>query len=48
LSDDVRGEYQRLLAKGVEFLGEPATEGPATVATFRDPEGNLVNILQFD
>src|SRR5258708_4749913 len=33
LSDDVRADYSRLRAKGVEFLGEPTTEGPATVAT---------------
>ncbi|MGE5594725.1 MAG: VOC family protein [Hyphomicrobiales bacterium] len=48
LSDDVRGDYDRLVEKGVEFLGPPAVQGPATFVTFRDPEGNLVNILQFD
>lgn len=48
LSDNVREEYARLAAKGVEFLGEPQHDGPAWFVTFRDPEGNLVNILEFD
>jgi predicted enzyme related to lactoylglutathione lyase len=47
LADDVRAEYARLKAAGVEFVGEVSQQGPATFVTFRDPEGNLVNLLQF-
>ncbi|MCK9518564.1 MAG: VOC family protein [Dehalococcoidia bacterium] len=48
LTDDVRAEYARLRERGVEFVAEPATEGGVTFVTLRDPEGNLVNLLQFD
>jgi len=47
LTDDVQGDYERLKKKGVEFLGEPEKFPQATVATFKDPEGNYVQLLQF-
>ncbi len=46
-SNDVQADYARLKAAGVDFLGEPQNLGPVTVVTFRDPENNLVNIVQF-
>lgn len=45
--DDVAAEYNRLRAKGVDFLGGPAVQQGIGFVTFRDPEGNLVNLLQF-
>jgi len=45
--DDLAAEYDRLRAKGVEFLAAPTVEEGIGFATFRDPEGNLVNLLQF-
>jgi len=46
-TDDVEGEYRRLKGKGVEFLGEPEKFDQVTVATFKDREGNYVQLLQF-
>lgn len=45
--DDVRAEYGRLKAKGVEFVDEPTEFPQVTVATFKDPEGNYIQLLQF-
>ncbi len=45
--DDVRAEYARLKSKGVEFIDEPTDFGQVTVATFKDPEGNYLQLLQF-
>lgn len=45
-TDDVHAEYQRLKDKGVEFVEEPTAFEHVTVATFEDPEGNYVQILQ--
>jgi predicted enzyme related to lactoylglutathione lyase len=46
-TDDVRAEHERLKAAGVEFMEEPTDAGPVIVATFKDPEGNLLQLLQF-
>jgi predicted enzyme related to lactoylglutathione lyase len=46
-TDDTRAEYERLKAAGVEFVDEPTDFGGVIVATFKDPEGNLVQLLQF-
>jgi predicted enzyme related to lactoylglutathione lyase len=45
--DDVRAEYARLKAKGVEFVDEPTEFPQVTVVTLKDPEGNYVQLLQF-
>jgi predicted enzyme related to lactoylglutathione lyase len=47
LSDDIQADFQRLKGKGVEFIEEPTDFPNVTVATFKDPEGNYVQILQF-
>lgn len=46
--DDCRAETARLKAGGVPFVEEPnVIEGAGiTIATFKDPEGNLVQIFQ--
>jgi len=46
-TDDIQADYQRLKSKGVEFIEEPAKFDNVTVATFKDPEGNYVQLLQF-
>ena len=47
MTDDVRAEYQRLKEKGVEFIEEPTDyDGQITIATLKDPEGNLVQLFQ--
>ena len=48
-SDDIEGDYKRLKAAGVEFIEEPNRQGGdgPQIATFKDPEGNLIQLLQF-
>jgi predicted enzyme related to lactoylglutathione lyase len=45
-TDDVDAEWKRLRAAGVEFIEDPADSGQLRIATLRDPEGNLVQLLQ--
>jgi len=47
-TDDIQGDYARLKQRGVEFLEEPTAGGPVTFATLKDPEGNYVQLLQFN
>jgi predicted enzyme related to lactoylglutathione lyase len=37
----------RLKAAGVEFVEAPTDCGNATIAPLKDPEGNLLQLLQF-
>jgi predicted enzyme related to lactoylglutathione lyase len=46
-TDDIAAEVQRLKSKGVEFVSEPETFENVQVATFKDPENNYVQLLQF-
>jgi predicted enzyme related to lactoylglutathione lyase len=46
-SDDIQADFQRLKSKGVEFIEGPTKFDNVTVATFKDPEGNYVQLLQF-
>ena len=43
---DVDGEHRRLHAAGVEFIETPTDYGQLRIATLKDPEGNLVQLLQ--
>jgi catechol 2,3-dioxygenase-like lactoylglutathione lyase family enzyme len=46
-SDDVRGLYETLQARGVtDFTQEPITHGYGTDMGIRDPFGNAIRILQ--
>jgi catechol 2,3-dioxygenase-like lactoylglutathione lyase family enzyme len=42
--DDVKAEYERLRAAGVQFTQEPTEMGPVTTAVFDDTCGNLIQI----
>lgn len=44
--DDIRAEYDRLRALGVEFTVEPTDAGPTTFAILDDTCGNLIQIYQ--
>jgi predicted enzyme related to lactoylglutathione lyase len=44
--DDVHATYHELVQKGVAFLVGPTDVGGAIVASFRDSEGNLMQLLQ--
>jgi catechol 2,3-dioxygenase-like lactoylglutathione lyase family enzyme len=46
--DDVRAEFDRLRALGVEFTQEPVEMGPVTTAVFDDTCGNLIQIAQMN
>ncbi|MGH7383487.1 MAG: VOC family protein [Candidatus Methylomirabilales bacterium] len=44
--DDVRGTYEELHARGVEFPDEPREEFWGWWAMFRDPDGNTYGLGQ--
>jgi catechol 2,3-dioxygenase-like lactoylglutathione lyase family enzyme len=46
LSDDVRGTYEELKNKGVEFSQEPTQQPYGLDAGFRDPSGNQIRMMQ--
>jgi predicted enzyme related to lactoylglutathione lyase len=47
-TDDIYGDVERLKKQGVKFVEpEPEKFDQVTVATFLDPEGNYVQLLQF-
>jgi len=45
-TDDVDGDHARLVSAGVEFVEKPTDYGRLRIATLRDPEGNLIQLLQ--
>ncbi len=45
-TDDVTAEWTRLKAAGVEFVEAPTDYGRFRIATLKDPEGNLIQLLQ--
>jgi predicted enzyme related to lactoylglutathione lyase len=45
-TDDVRTDWKRLKAAGVEFIEDPTDYGNMRIATLKDPEGNLVQLLE--
>tara|TARA_B100000029_G_scaffold313441_1_gene305893 strand:- start:1470 stop:1826 length:357 start_codon:yes stop_codon:yes gene_type:complete len=45
--DDIHAEAQRLVAAGVEFIRRPEQESwGGWVATFKDPDDNVLQLLQ--
>jgi predicted enzyme related to lactoylglutathione lyase len=44
--DDAHGAYHELIEKGVPFLVGPTDVGGAVVASFRDTEGNLLQLVE--
>jgi lactoylglutathione lyase len=45
-TDDLRADWKRLKAAGVEFVEDPTDYDTVSIATLKDPEGNLVQLLQ--
>jgi len=46
-SDDLNADWQRLKGAGVEFIEDPTDYGgDMSIATLKDPEGNLVQLWQ--
>lgn len=46
LVDDVQTAYEELTQKGVAFFLPPTDAGGALLATFRDTESNLIQLMQ--
>jgi glyoxylase I family protein len=44
--DDFQQDYARLKASGVEFMTEPAVSGGNSVVFFKDPDGNILHLIQ--
>ena len=47
MSDDLAADWKRLKEAGVEFIEDPTDYGDISIATLKDPEGNLVQLFQF-
>lgn len=45
-TDDIDGDYQKLTAKGVKFIGEPKKADWGTQVVFDDTCGNLIQLHQ--
>lgn len=45
-TDDFRRDYEKLRARGVEFVREPADMSYGTVAVFKDLYGNLWDLVE--
>jgi predicted enzyme related to lactoylglutathione lyase len=45
-TDDIKGDYERIKARGVEFMMPPADTTGATIAMLNDTCGNLIQLNQ--
>jgi predicted enzyme related to lactoylglutathione lyase len=45
-SNDLDADWKRLVAAGVEFIENPTDYDELSIATLKDPEGNLVQLWQ--
>jgi predicted enzyme related to lactoylglutathione lyase len=46
-SDDLTADWKRLKQAGVEFVEDPTAYGDLSIATLKDPEGDLVQLWQY-
>ncbi len=46
LTDDVDADCKRLKNAGIEFVEDPTDYDRLRIATLKDPEGNLIQLLQ--
>jgi len=44
--DDCQAEYERLSKQGVEFIRTPTKDAIHIIATFHDPDGNVLQLLE--
>ncbi len=44
--ESTQAEYERLKSKGVGFIREPEEEGGVMIATFADPDGNVLQLFE--
>ena len=45
---DIDAEYERLRAEGLEFVSEPVKMPGARFCCFRDPDGTMLELIDFD
>ena len=45
-TDDVKGDYERIAARGAEFTMPPTSTVGSTIATLNDTCGNLIQLTQ--
>ena len=45
-TDDCRASYEELKGRGVEFVEEPSERPYGIDASFRDPSGNQIRVIQ--
>jgi predicted enzyme related to lactoylglutathione lyase len=45
-TDDVKGDYERIKARGAEFAMPPTDVTGSTIAQLKDTCGNLIQIVQ--
>jgi predicted enzyme related to lactoylglutathione lyase len=45
-TDDVKGDYERIKARGAEFTMPPTTVPGSTIARLNDTCGNLIQLVQ--
>jgi predicted enzyme related to lactoylglutathione lyase len=45
-TDDVKGDYERITARGAEFTMPPTEVPGSTIAKLNDTCGNLIQIIQ--
>lgn len=43
---DAQADYDDLTGKGVEFTRPPSHDGQLIIATLKDPDGNVLQLLQ--
>src|ERR1700730_8395616 len=46
ITDDVKGDYERIKARGAEFTTAPTDVTGATIAMLKDACGNLIQLTQ--
>ena len=47
-TDDFLGDYNEMIAQGIEFVRKPKEQDYGTVAVFKDLYGNLWDLVQFN
>lgn len=45
-TDDIRGDYERIKARGAEFTMPPTDVTASTISTLKDNCGNLIQLVQ--
>ena len=46
LTDDIKGDYERIKSRGAEFTMPPTDVTGSTIATLNDTCGNLIQLVQ--